>query len=665
MDIIGLANIFLGLAGFILFGYLSSLFLFNNINLAERIYVAFILSVFLLPFCWLATIKIFGLEFSSQNYILVLLAFLVGLLTLLLAKRIKFLPFGGGKTINKKKLTIIVFVSLIFVGFGLFAISRTVVIDSGDTNYFMARTEALYGSKNIPTERPLFLVFAGGLAALTRSSLYFAFRWLIAGIGVMIFFPYFLRLRMIIANPVKLFFALLLIFATPTLLIELTVVRPQSLFILGLPAFIYFLSRGGESNDVRYYYLAGLITFSGLLIHELFLITTIVFIGFLLYKARFKIMTKPWRSLGWFFLFVFAIYPYIRDFGFVTFVTVYLQSYLIPGLGHMHFRFWFLDKIVSVANEDVSWIGWRNVLKYYAYYVGPAVAGIMIVMLSLFFRGSVSRFNKKIDSTARLALIFMFIFFANAEIAPRFGIGYLPERSWLFFDISALFLIPAIFGYFDNLRRKNAVLFVVLLISAVGFGGACYVAQAKGGLISGGEFNAAKDLRILLDDNSIVITQAGNETLLQEYAAKKTVVPPSVFFAKDEMSEKVKFIKGLSHFCGDKNSLFLQAKKTQIGLDLYFADPDANFDVEIKNLSDYRGYFEKLRNCEISDETAIYVVYSTDKEKNYLANRPYFHDGNFLGADLGGFHAPQFIEIYKNDSVIVWQVDRKNIESIK
>jgi len=643
----------LGLVLFFMFGYLVSFLLFKRLNLAERMLSASVISIFGLPLNWLIVVKLFHLHFLRHEFVFILVVELGLLLVFALMRGDELLDFFGSK---KRKMFPVLIIVLILAGYSFFTITRSHVIDSGDANYYMQKTVSLFGSETIPRERPLFLVLSGGLSAITGSSVYFVFRWLMILLTFVFVLPYYLMTRRYFSSPKKILFGLLLLLGTPTLLIEMTVARPQSIFIVGLPFFIYLMVRSFETKNTNYLVLAGLLTFSGLLFHELFVATCLVFVLSLPLYFWGAIKKRPAVAIGLVLWAIVTVYPYLTIFRISSLIE--FGSYFFDG-GGITFRWWFLNKYVSVASDDMSWIGWNNVIKYYAYYFGPVSAGIIAASVYLF----IEKKKMKFKSALLFPSLFIAIFFFNAELFPRFNLGYLPERSWLFLDLAVLFFAgPILRRIEENLRKKYVVRIGLTFLMLVGLGGAIYVADVKGAQITEGELAAAKELSEIIPDNAIVITQEGNRVLFEQYAKLKSVVPPEKVFTDEDKSYSMReFISGILSSCvREKNDRKVRLEEE---VSLFLNDPLLNNADLDKSAQEYKTSFLNAKNCSINEDTQIFVAFSLDKEQSYLAGRPYFRKENFLGTHLEYFKEPLFKKVFESNSMVAWRVSEEYIKA--
>jgi hypothetical protein len=162
----------------------------------------------------------------------------------------------------------------------------------------------------------------------------------------------------------------------------------------------------------------------------------------------------------------------------------------------------------NIDGNVVGWGNWLGVMKYYAFYVGPAVFVTIGILIYLSLSPELRKrfYNHWNEKKEFLVLgISFFLFFTIAEILPRFfSVALLPERSWGFAGLILLSTIPLFFKYS---KTKNIWL-AIFLIGAIltNIGGAIYINSLKKYLITPIQIESAEWIKYEIPEEKIIFT---------------------------------------------------------------------------------------------------------------------------------------------------------------
>jgi DNA-directed RNA polymerase subunit F len=661
-------------------GFISTLFLpglnitsvfFRNSTYGNKLYISVIISIFFTPFTWLLYQEIVHRPLNLYAY----------LLLPSLSVIFPFIYFKVGRpqfSLQYKQIFNFFKVHWIFLIFAIFfvvlhsyTVSRSIVIDNGDTNYFLdlAQTTIQQGAYEHLAIRPLSVLFLSGTSIVSTISTYNLSRWWFIFFQIIAFVPLYILTcktrNSIFIKAIVLGFAL----AVPVINLEIDQFRPQSILFIALPAIIYFLGSYSKEKSRNYLFMALFICFTGLFFYELFAIPAIIVFLFVVFSYRKWLFAHPWKAIFLTMWIVATAYPYISNFRFITIFSSDIFGAFANQLKENHgFRWWFLNNQQSVVGANVSWIGPLNVIKYYAYYVSPAI--LLVFALLLYQR---KNFFKQY-LYLRITLIFMAIFFTISEILPRFYIQYLPERAWLFFDIVALMIFPAILPPVVNSSRKiiKISIMVVLVLAIVGgVGGTIYISKQRGGLISQGEIASLSFFKNIRPNSAVVISQDGNTILIRNYAHQTPIMPSDDFFLNQDFQksqlytsiQQINSIMAQDYIDRDKKEV-LRATQDFIASSTQEAHDHLTQSFQVASTRITNSKLSELSPESKKEVRSIYIMYSFDKAKHYLATRPYFVARNFFNAKLEKFENPAFKVVYSSSSVIIWEIQPRLFSSL-
>ncbi|HSX41725.1 MAG TPA: hypothetical protein VLE93_00045, partial [Candidatus Saccharimonadales bacterium] len=457
--------------------------------------------------------------------------------------------------------------------------------------------------------------------------------------------------------------------AFPVVLQEMLISRPQSIFLICFVPILFLLGRlslNRRQPGNLYWLLASvLIGVVGLAIHTLF--AFIVAAGLLSLVVFYwpNIIQRPIESLLIFLGIGVAFYPWISRAGIVGDAIEIGRLFAVTAR-HSHFRLWFLS---HYRNADGNEVGWPGILAifYYGYNLGLLMIGLLgILALPAFFRRRPWRgLNAGQLWPAWLSLAF---FGFIAEVAPRFGFAFLPDRAWLFIALSFSLLMPYVLARLVNqpFKRKIYPIFLVSLALlsliagwAIGYG--------KSGWIVSADYPAAAFINAKLSPDAVILSQGTNHVLVRYFAQRLMVRPMTNIFLSSDPNAVQDYLDRQESDYARVRSVNLD-ERHRLGNELRQIDsayPNAAasdqlilrieraaIESEFLSLATAE---KQLRLTYPTVNAPIYILYSRNKDQTLYASRSWWRSSNFFGADLAKFTV-RYPIIYNQGGVTIWQV---------
>ncbi len=483
---------------------------------------------------------------------------------------------------------------------------------------------------------------------------------------LLVIFQFIQKLK--INDKISQFIILFSTFGIPVLNMETDVVRPQTIFLILFPIYIYFIYQAFKQNKAGYWALSSLIAIGGLNYHEFFLIVFIIhtiFVFYFFYKKYYYQDTKNKIILFLFFVIVLLIFVllaehlYIIQFGINTFKRIFHQIIQIN-----QWRWWFLSNYSGDASQyQVGWSGLTGLIKYYAYYISPLI-------LFLFFLYIIYYKSLKKNTLSFLVFPFVFIFLIYSEILPRLNYFYLPERFWIISDILFLVLLVLFFKIITkekifSQKKYHAFLIILFILSNIGLIGSFYVAQQKKSLITSDEYQVTLWIKEHTPANSLFITQRGNSPLIEYFSQRQiTPFPNKDFFdGKDDdlinifyqNAINVNLKKILQNELVEINLLKKKVKENNLNnlteINQALSDLKQLKDTVTITLQKRETILKKTKSNQVS----IYALYSKQKFDNLYAQREWWLKANYYGAHIENL-TKKYPLIYNKNGIYIWKL---------
>ncbi len=320
----------------------------------------------------------------------------------------------------------------------------------------------------------------------------------------------------------------------------------------------------------------------------------------------------------------------------------------------------------------MGWQGAGGVLKYYAYYAGPAVFVIsaVFIYLLIFKKDFFLQFKQFIKTEGALTLSFLFFFFLFlAEILPRFfNVALLPDRVWVF--LGPLFIVPLILILrYKKEGRETAGFkffpFILILALAVSASGAFYINWQKSYLITREQKEATQWIEKNTEQEAVFFS-AGQRNVISSMAGRMyRRVDPYFYLDEKTMGEEIngdsdeEKIRYLTYndYKREIEEILDEAVKKQ---DLSSNQEDVIRKSAIGILNRTKIFLRDTRPVSFSEVRSRYIFYSPPSEKNPYIKRPYNRGTQWGFRMQGDFifdkYQDRFRRIYDQDGVIIWKI---------
>ncbi len=522
---------------------------------------------------------------------------------------------------------------------------------------------------------------------------FFTFKYFFPLLTLLIMPPLWLAGRYLSTRLWQFAFLFTAVFISPTIILEVTYIRQQVVFLIFLYFIISLSIYAIQVKDKTIYYLLFIFTLFGTIIHPAFLIillTSIIawFITHLRTVRRFQFTTL---------LLLILLFPLAKKAALINmFVRIYEQaraSFINALTGRWNLQ--FPSFYINSDGYEMSWPGVVGVLKYYAYYVGPAA--MLILGLFVFWLFTNQKFRRRLTSrlhnTVFVAIILPFIlFFFIAEIAPRFGnIAFLPERAWQYLSILAIFVLFFLIkdgpvSRWSN-KRSQLIFGLLILSSITAFSGAAYINSLNKYSMPDYDFRAADWMVKNLSESSMIFSSSSKNII--RYHANMNFIglnenmyaEPDPLVILNHLSSQLPLTADLSSnlirvsaYLSDIRDTAVSAKgsvdetitKRHVSTDTYQAIDAyvASLQTALAKITEHNESARDFHqsNAIISEKIPpLYIFYSTTHPKNLMADRPYqssFTADQNVTAFPALDHTPDyFSRVYTDDhNVIIWQV---------
>jgi hypothetical protein len=277
-------------------------------------------------------------------------------------------------------------------------------------------------------QRPLFHAAAYVLHTLLPLTAEQTFKYAIPLLSVAMLAPAWLLARRM-NHPLEQLLILLYPSLSPSLIINVQMATPQAILIITTACAASFLIYAYLTRERRWHYVAGLVLCLSGLYHGL---------GLLLFTIWLS--ATAWHS------------PYRRLLPAILILSSiialpYAVRHADDALSALRPNLTFPASFTTIDGEPNGWPGLAGTAKYYAFYAGPVVLGLLTLSIWRLLRMPVYRKQTRLllDNPATLTLLLnLAVFLTLAEVLPRLAnIVLLPERAWLMAALSSPVLLLA------------------------------------------------------------------------------------------------------------------------------------------------------------------------------------------------------------------------------
>jgi len=663
---------FIGLIVFFLPGLNLSYALeqvFKKTQNSRIILWTFLFSFILIPALYHGYLLFSKFDLSVKNcltffIILTLFSFLVFIFTYFLNKFQKI-----SLIFNRFKLKTYLLIFIFFIIYMVLALVIYPYIPEADSyTYLVKIKDMLSGTKEYQTElRPLFLSLSFLANHITKISFYWLYKLIFTLVSGLLLIPFYLFAKKYFKNKLLIIICSVAFLLFPVIALELLMFRPQSVFLISYPIFIFLLSEiiSDRKNHFSGLFLILGLSILGMKIHPFFIFAIFISILAIIYYYWPKIKTKPLMVFLILALILFGLYPWFSDFGIISSFKRYSKPF-INALSHPKIDLWFIDSYKNIDGYQMGWPG-ITAIFYYAYNLG-LVTPILIVF------SIATKFKTKLFSKENwLYLTSFIVFFTIAEIFPRIGLAFYPDRAWLFASLSLAFLImPVIKNLFQKNILKisgskiNLILILLICFSIIASWAIIYLKQ---GWISKNEYQVAKYIKENIEADAVIITQSGNKPLIQYFSDRIYVLPQANFFVENDLNTNQKFINNIPEYLTKKRYNEIRLEKIKAVLEKNYnslfqntasVEKSREIDAFYTNYQKYntiRNALKEIEEKKLYRKRPVYVLYSKDKFNNFYGQRAWWKKNNFYNANLEKFDQnPMYKQIYNQNGILIWKV---------
>lgn len=281
-----------------------------------------------------------------------------------------------------------------------------------------------------------------------------------------------LSFRLFESEKVKLPSRLWVLFlASPLLIAQTIYFRAQSfaMVVLPLAIYCYFMT-----NNRKFKYFIFALSLIGFVFFHIFFIFIIALsIPFIIQEIGrvYNVWNNKEKAL---LLAVFLL------------LLLQIRTMLIPGLTkffstYMYFsKLSFNSKLFYLKDYSQDKIGLHynmtspELIKFYIYHI----IFFALVAISIFFIARKKALTKQNKSTLKILLFIFLFYFSAAELFPRFGVSYDPERIWIFINLTLLTILIVYLSQIE-IRRKSLLYFFLILSGIVSYTCIAYQIDAR------------------------------------------------------------------------------------------------------------------------------------------------------------------------------------------
>jgi|GEM_PF-1369835 len=561
----------------------------------------------------------------------------------------------------------------LLLGFGLIvgvAMLLYPFIPEADSYTYLMRLRTVEAdpSKLATEGRSLFLILTDLMTALTRISGYWLYKLVLPLAHFVIALSVYLASQPLLKVGWQRVAVSLLPFVVPVILQELLISRPQSVFVLTFSASLYLAGQLSLARTTpgASFWLVALVALGvlGLQIHALFVVVILLSVIGALVLFWPKITQRPFQAVAIAAMVATALYPWVASTGILGDLKE-LGYLLINTLKEGHFTFWFLDNYRNVDGNEAGWPG-ITALFFYSYNLGLFLPALFVGLMVWRQRQSVPAQTRRGFWPIFLSLG---LFLLVAEVAPRFGLAFLPDRAWLFLALSLSALTPLLIARLKLVRLPQPVYLSLIAAASLSLAANWGVTYAKQGWLEVKDYPVIEFIRAETPPNSVFLTQGSNHVLIRYYTERRMIRPPEELFMSSDAEAVERYLAE-------------RAETRRIGL-VNNAQKRADFKLTLGQAASayenaslvtretlksrleflqtaYEAAIAEFASIEYSYPTAAaptYILYSRNKFDSLYGQRAWWLNSNFFGANLEKFTS-RYPIIYNQHGVTVWEVRR-------
>ncbi len=501
--------------------------------------------------------------------------------------------------------------------------------------------ESIMQGKNILRERQLFVA----LIAFLHHELGINYVWLYRVFFVVLFwistFFLFDYARQRLKHPMYQLTAYLSLVGAAVILTEVNIIRPQVVVISFTLPILLFIMRSIEERDWVWSVIALWFSAVAFGAHDLGLILALLAGVGIIYNLF--LLTIIEKKITWkhYVLFVLVVLPYLKilPLGPYFSYTFNLIRFAVRLFDGVHWEWWFIDNYQTVDGTNLGWPGLQA--AYYYLYNGILLFGTVVVGALWSWRH-----QRRIQPVIWIPFLYATIFFIFAEILPRMGFFFFPNRAWVHL-MMALPLLVVVFLVTYEQWRPTPTRFIKLLLSGVivsGMMGAIYVGINNVSVVFPQELAGMHYLRVETPPNSVILSSQYNETLVETYGQRSYL----------QIEPRQKF--DIAAFNASVETILTEASNTKIKILVPEVKQNIRTYYDGVLTSDITRVIQLQERKEIRPiyhaGTPVYFVYSRRKISGLNGQRSYLAYGSdslnretYLG--LG------FPVVFQDDSILI------------
>lgn len=522
------------------------------------------------------------------------------------------------------------------------------------------------------TYRPFFSGITYIFTQITGISIFYFFKYIIPFLSLSIVFSVWLFSRKMKSKNAQLL-VLLSSLITPNIILYSQTAMPQVFTIFLTYYFVSFLIYYHQKRDLFYYLAAGLISFFSIFYHEISAILFFIWIIFTLIYFRKKISIGK-RDILYIIIILLSNLSLFK----IDFIHYWFRKISLLFAEGVRINLLFPAQYVNIDGNAMGWNGLGGISKFYAYYVGPLLFLVLVLIVLNLIRNIDFRIylKEKLKYPELTILLCCFLsFFTISEILPRIiNISILPDRAWIFGGIFSTLFLFLLINYLENKKTNNIkinLLFLTTLLIVIY--GAFFINNQKKYLITKNEIASAKWIKENLPENRVIVSSTHHSII--KYYSNSTLIPVSKNFYYEDKSLKI-FENKETYVLLDNSELLeyaLNTKKDAEELISFISNNENIHDVNSKseilsksatnNITSSRAILSKINSSKraaLSESSNIYIYYSEKSSKNPYISRPYELAKNLPNSEFVFDNYPQrFEKIYEKDGdgkVIIWKV---------
>lgn len=493
----------------------------------------------------------------------------------------------------------------------LIAYSVNPIANNAD-NFLVYLRDSINFGTNLSSLRPMFIsylamaYYALGLPYMFIYRTLFVFLFFIS---TLIFFDYS---KIHLKSRIFKILGYLVLLGAPVIISEANIIRPQVAMIAYTLPILLLSIESIRAKDFKPGLLALWFSLTALSFHELALGLILISLAALIYV--FVALLSSDRKITWKQILValIIILPYFKILPIFNYFqqAISMFKYAEGKFPGIHFRWWFINSYITVDGVNLGWPG-TQAIYYYLY------NGILLFIFALALGIWFLIKNQRRRFYFFIPIFYILIFLFIAEILPRLGLFFLPNRAWVHLMLGVYVFILLCFEALDGKIKDFPKLFFtalagIILIGAVGI---IYVSSDSISDIYRSELSAAKFIKTKTPQNSVFVSTQDNETLASVYGER--------FFARMEVDRKI----NQEEF----NSLVNQKVKELSVKQIKIISPEIKEIIEKYSegelISEMSKTIQKRRALEIGpfdpNTTPLYFIYSLRKSSGLNVQRDY------------------------------------------